>query len=86
MRLRPRWAVRVQFWLADGQYDRLIIGNALDTHWGWAMRGQVEKVGLRALCLLFGHDPVADQCGRPEHDHCLYCGKPMPGRARRGAR
>jgi len=27
-------------------------------------------------------DPERDQCGRPEHDFCLWCNKRMPGAAR----
>lgn len=35
------------------------------------------------ICRAFGHDPAMDQCGRPEHDFCLWCRKLMPGRASR---
>lgn len=43
----------------------------------------VRSVAQQALCLLFRHDPVRDQCNRPDHDFCLWCQKSMPGRARR---
>jgi hypothetical protein len=35
------------------------------------------------LCLAVGHTPVLGACGRPEHDICLWCGKPMHGMAHR---
>lgn len=31
----------------------------------------------KIICLT-GHEPQRDQCGRPEHDHCAWCGKMMP--------
>lgn len=42
----------------------------------------------RLLCLVDDHEPIADQCNKPEHDHCAWCGKLMPGASRRepGAR
>lgn len=35
----------------------------------------------QALCLTLGHVPINDQCCKPEHDFCAYCGKSMPGKA-----
>lgn len=55
-------------------------------HWLW--HGKPVKKPLwfgvvvsRLACLIFGHEPTADHCGRPEHDHCLWCMRSMPGRA-----
>lgn len=42
---------------------------------------RLETVGLRALCLIYGHEAIPDQCNKPEHDLCAYCQKPMPGTA-----
>lgn len=38
-------------------------------------------VVARALCAVWGHDPTADQCNRPEHDYCVYCGTRTPNQA-----
>lgn len=35
----------------------------------------------RATCGVFGHEPIRDQCGRPEHDACAWCRRSMPGAA-----
>ena len=32
-------------------------------------------------CWFAGHDPVCDQCGRPEHDYCAWCMRLTPGQA-----
>jgi len=37
----------------------------------------LDKLG----CLLAGHEPERDQCGRPDHDFCLWCMKSMPNAA-----
>lgn len=34
-------------------------------------------------CQVFGHVPVPDHCGIPEHDFCAGCQIPMPGKASR---
>lgn len=89
---RPLWADRLRFWLTDDLFERLDkrIGKAHETA-NAALRvvegriengaEHVETVGLWALCLYFGHEPVADQCNKPEHDFCVYCHKSMPGSA-----
>lgn len=73
---------RVMFWLNDGPvtgwvWDRAPdwIGNAV----GW----MVDEVVGPALCLVCGHAPTCDHCGRPEHDYCMWCRKPTPGEAHR---
>lgn len=89
---RPQWAEKLRFWLTDTGYERLdkrlgAFHNAANT----ALRAVesriengmecVETAGLWALCRVYGHKPVADQCNRPEHDFCVYCSKRMPGTA-----
>ena len=39
-------------------------------HFGY----QIESV----LCFFYGHNPIPDQCGMPEHDLCVFCNKLMP--------
>ena len=68
---RPRWANRLKFWLTDTQYDRLIRSGAPDG-WRWNWRDRAETTGLAVLCHVFGHEPVADQCDKPEHDFCVH--------------
>jgi len=34
----------------------------------------------RIACFFTGHTPHRDECGLPEHDHCFWCWKPMPGK------
>ncbi len=58
---------RVMHWAWDGRPE-----------WTWAIRDQ--WIG-RALCLIAGHEPIMDQCHRPDHDFCAWCRKLMPGRA-----
>lgn len=36
-----------------------------------------------ALCVAYGHEPVRDQCDRPEHDFCVWCRAITPGEAKR---
>lgn len=40
----------------------------------WRLNDPIQWV----LCRIQGHQPERDQCGRPEHDYCLWCGKSMP--------
>ena len=42
----------------------------------WLYR--VEDPLQRLLCVVFGHDPIRDECGLPEHDYCGWCLKPTP--------
>jgi len=82
---RPKWAQRIKLWLTDTQYDGLLMSNAPEG-WRWTWRDRIETAGLAALCRVFGHEPVADQCDKPEHDFCVQCMTPMPGLAPRGDR
>ena len=38
---------------------------------------------MMVMCEQLGHEPVPDQCGIPEHDYCMWCQYPTPGRAER---
>jgi hypothetical protein len=85
-RIRNRQTVgtrlhRVYSWLSDGIYDRLPQDGA-----DWplnVLNALIERPGRWVLCKLYGHEPVRDQCGRPEHDFCGWCNRPMPGGADR---
>jgi hypothetical protein len=74
---RPAWATRLNEWLIDGQYDGLP-ENAAD--WRYTWRDWRETVGRRALCFVFRHEFVPDQCGRREHDYCISCNSRRQGR------
>jgi hypothetical protein len=84
-RERPKWAQNLKLWLTDGQYDRLVAAG-VPSGWRWNWRDQLEAVGLWTLCRVFGHEPVADQCDKPEHDFCVHCMTPMPHLAPREPR
>lgn len=89
---RPLWADKLRFWLTDDLYEQVErhVGKAHNAAVSalHAIEGRIENgaehletVGLRALCLYFGHEPVADQCDLPDHDFCVYCHKRMPNSA-----
>lgn len=89
---RPQWAEKLRFWLTDTQYEDLnkVFGKINETAKAvaFAVESRIENgaeraegVGLRLLCIYFGHKPVADQCDKPEHDFCVYCNKLMPNSA-----
>lgn len=74
----PPWVRALRMWLAHDQYALLNRLHAPD--WLYWPQDMLEQLGLRALCRAYGHAPVRDVCGRPEHDHCLHCRKTMPHR------
>jgi hypothetical protein len=41
----------------------------------------VSDPGDKVACWILGHVPIPDQCCKPDHDFCAYCGKSMPGKA-----
>lgn len=43
----------------------------------------LNEQAQRAFCRLLHHVPIGDQCGKPEHDFCAYCGDRRPGEATR---
>lgn len=49
--------------------------------WVWLDRHGAPYWLWRPYCWLWGHDPGADQCDRPEHDFCVICMKKTPGKA-----
>lgn len=61
--------------LADRYGDDRVFAH----DWPWEVFERVQKWAARALCLIAGHQAERDQCGRPEHDHCLWCKRAMPG-------
>jgi hypothetical protein len=71
---------RLRLWLGDEMYDPLLDRDAPD----WLVEGvlsQFENASQKILCALFGHEPHRDMCLKPEHDHCIWCRKSMPGAA-----
>lgn len=80
-RLRKRKTIgtrlhRVYFWLWDGMYDRLSLDGP---DWPYGLLDTlVERPAKWLLCKVYGHEPVHDQCGKPEHDHCAWCNRAMP--------
>lgn len=79
---RPAWEGRLRLLVMDRWVDFLIRveerrGRDLP-EWVWNVQDAVEEAVKTVLCLVFGHRPTRDVCGRPEHDHCVSCGKPLP--------
>lgn len=46
-------------------------------NWPWWTDVIISPVA----CLILGHYPIGDQCGKPDHDYCAWCMKSMPGKA-----
>lgn len=38
----------------------------------------ILTTGTKLVCVTLGHDFDRDMCGKPEHDHCIWCGKVQP--------
>lgn len=69
--------------LWDGIADRFDPDyEAAEEHWDWYQEN-IEKPIAALLCHVYGHEPVQDQCGIPEHDHCVWCMTLMPNAASR---
>jgi hypothetical protein len=60
---------RIMFWLWDSTPD-------------WTPEW-FTTTAARTCCRIWGHDPIADQCGIPAHDFCGWCQKTMPNQAPR---
>lgn len=87
MRIRKRkttgtWLHRLYFWLWDGMYDWLDPYDGPEWPWG-VLETCVERPARWVLCKVYGHEPLPDQCNMPEHDHCIWCNRLMPGLAPR---
>lgn len=81
VRLRARWRtcrLRLWHWLTDGMYPAHLVDSPTEGAWSWRWRGWVETAGVWLLCRA-GHEPTRDHCNKPEHDHCLFCHRLMPG-------
>jgi len=71
------------FRVEDGWCDLCEKHNWPD--WAWELSDYVVQPLIKITCKIKGHEPVQDHCGIPAHDHCLWCGKSMPGQAARKA-
>lgn len=85
---RPEWTDRLRVWLTDAQFQRIHDAANVAHEAARAMLHGVERrvsngaerletVGLRAVCLYYGHRPVEDGIDADD-DKCEYCEKPMP--------
>jgi hypothetical protein len=52
---------------------RMLFTAGESERWHW-----LNTAGQWVTCRVAGHEPERDQCGRPEHDFCLWCNKSMP--------
>lgn len=58
---------RIMFWVWNGKPDKIFA--YLEGPVGWT------------CCKIWGHEPVPDQCDKPEHDFCSWCMKSTPFQA-----
>lgn len=76
----------LRFAVTDYLWDRLeaegVLANISDGFWDWYDE-TIEKPVLALICEVDGHDAVADQCNKPDHDYCAICNISMPGQAPR---
>lgn len=88
---RPEWTGKVRDWLTDTQYRKLndgmgavhgVVHSVLGFVDSRLENGaeRLETYGLRAVCLYYGHKPVADGID-PDDDKCEFCEKPIPNSA-----
>jgi hypothetical protein len=70
---RPKWVRDLLLFIHDGIID--------DEH-EYPMDGtdddvltEIEAAVDEVLCRLYGHEIIDDQCGKPEHRFCAWCGK-----------
>ncbi len=74
---------RVMLWFHDGRPEWTWW---LDDHWPFERWLSLGDAVARPFCWLAGHDPIADNCGMPEHDSCAWCRVLTPGEAPRRER
>jgi len=67
-------------YLIDDGWDDLA-----DKHrwWPYAPEWGVLRRVFGLTCRVWGHDPIANDCGMPKHDYCQVCGNLTPGAAPR---
>lgn len=74
----------LRFAVTDYVWDQLqaegVLDDISDEFWTW-WEEAVEKPVMALICEVDGHEPMADQCNKPEHDHCGICHMPMRGQA-----
>lgn len=85
---RPEWTDKLRVWLTDTQFRHIHNAANVAHEATRAMLHRVERrvsngaehletAGLWAVCLYYGHKPVADGTDA-EDDRCEYCEKSMP--------
>jgi hypothetical protein len=83
VRMNDDRRARINHWLSDDQYEWWVKRGPWSDRFVEAQFWLIEKPARWVLCQLFGHEPIPDQCGRREHDYCVWCGRRMPGAAPR---
>jgi hypothetical protein len=70
---RPQWVKALYSFVKDG---------IIDDQYGYPMNGEddavlteIEAAVDEVLCRLYGHEVIDDQCGKPEHRYCMWCGR-----------
>lgn len=74
---------RWRLWLGDGWDEWLWDDDAGEYHWRtepvveWLDQHVMDRL-QKLTCRIFGHEPIPDQCNKPEHEHCAWCRRPLP--------
>jgi hypothetical protein len=76
MSTRPQWAKRLG-WMADDVIDPKYDwpeGRSPEQEQADRVLDEVEAAIKAILCREFGHEIEDDQCMKPEHRYCPWCG------------
>jgi len=63
-------------WYAFGEFEKMDLDAITDEQYD-----QIEssiEAAMEALCDAAGHHYIFDNCGKPEHQFCLYCRNLIP--------
>jgi hypothetical protein len=71
---------RIMHWMWDGRPEWTW---PLSDNWPLNRWLSLDDAVGRVLCVFYGHDPICDQCHKPDHDFCSWCRRSMPGMAHR---
>jgi len=84
VRYRIRKKIIQWFWFWPDRHDDLLDDDEARFDRICERHDRILGLLAPALRLLARHEPIRDQCNRPEHDFCIWCRKLMPGMAREG--
>lgn len=90
--MKPKEIRKTVFWMVQANEDwmldsenpvvRRFVRFIDRPGWDWMFGEWVNRL----VCLVYGHESIADQCNMPAHDYCWSCRTLTPGRAPRGSK